>query len=191
MGAAFGNTSVDTEGRVPAALQTLYNQGNRVEVVATSFGPGIPGVRAYHTSIHVEDVEYSFSPLGVSQGRPAQSHNMLPETSKVMYMGLTCISGQDMLKALTPHFKKGTYDLLRKNCNSFSDCALFYLLDVRLDPVYRGLEQIGHAADKHAGVVQAITEGSYTPNPAADAFDVESVVRQINKEKNDALGEWR
>mmetsp|Transcript_72610 Transcript_72610/g.212981 ORF Transcript_72610/g.212981 Transcript_72610/m.212981 type:complete len:192 (+) Transcript_72610:53-628(+) len=190
MGAAFGHAPVDTEGRVPAALQTLYNQGNRVEVVATPFGPGIPGVRAYHTSIHVEDVEFSFSPVGISQGRLAQSHTMMREKTQVMYMGLTCISGQEMLKALTPHFKRGTYDLLRKNCNSFSDCALFHLLDIRLDPVYRGLEQIGHVADKHVGVVQALSEGQYAPNPLADAFDVEVVVKQINKEKNAAMGEF-
>ena len=38
-----------------------------------------------------------------------------------------------MLSALRPHFQGGSYDLLRKNCNSFSDCAVFYLLRQRID----------------------------------------------------------
>ena len=33
-----------------------------------------------------------------------------------------------------------------------------------------GLEQLGHMADRQAGIVQAITEGNYRPNPSADTF---------------------
>merc|ERR1712023_500460 len=97
--------------------------------------------------------------------------------------GLTAISGKQMHTALKPFFQRGSYDLLRKNCNSFSDCALFYLLDVRLDPKYRGLEQIGHAADKNAGLVRTLSGGDYQPNPKADGFSVNSVVRQVDKDK--------
>mmetsp|Transcript_14948 Transcript_14948/g.37916 ORF Transcript_14948/g.37916 Transcript_14948/m.37916 type:complete len:201 (+) Transcript_14948:58-660(+) len=170
----------ETQGRKPAVFQTLYNPGKTVEVAATSFGPGVPGVRAYHTSIMIEDVEYSFSINGVTQAPRLASHQCYANKPMVMYMGLTSMSGQELLDTLGQHFRKGTYDLLRKNCNSFSDCALYCLLDTRLDPTYRGLEKIGHSADKHAGLVQALSDGCYRPNPLADGFDVEAVVNQVN-----------
>merc|ERR1712032_374276 len=96
-------------------------------------------------------------------------------------MGST--SGKQMLKALKPHFKVDTYDLLRKNCNSFSDCALFYLLDVRLEPKYRDLEKLGAAAEKNTGLVQSVTGGEYQPNPSADGFDLEKLMKKINDDK--------
>mmetsp|Transcript_31815 Transcript_31815/g.69581 ORF Transcript_31815/g.69581 Transcript_31815/m.69581 type:complete len:205 (-) Transcript_31815:136-750(-) len=183
MGGSLGSNGFATD-RVPAAFQTLYVPGNGVEVAATPLGLGVPGMQAYHTSIVVEGLEYSFSLSGVTYGQDLISHRHLPDgPPKVTYMGLTSITGKDMLRALRPHFQAGTYDLLKKNCNSFSDCALFYLLDVRLDPALRGLEQIGEAADRNAGVVQSLTGGEYVPNPKADRFNIEEVVRRIDTEK--------
>jgi len=185
MGAAFGaEAAADTPDRRPAAFQTLYTQGHRVELAATKLGPGMPGLQAYHTSVTVDDMEYSFSFEGITHSPDFLSHKHLPDAPpKVMYMGLTALDGKQMIAALKPFFQRGTYDLLRKNCNSFSDCALFYLLDARLDPKLRGLEQIGHAADKNAGLVRALSGGDYQPNPKADGFTVKSVVAQVNKDK--------
>ncbi|CAE7677233.1 spin [Symbiodinium pilosum] len=53
----------------------------------------------------------------------------MADTPQVVYMGLTRISGDDLREQLGRFFKRGSYDLLRKNCNSFTDCALFFLLD--------------------------------------------------------------
>lgn len=167
-----------------AALQTLYTAGHKVEMAATKLGPGFPGFQAYHTSVKVDELEYSFSGEGIVVGKGLPSHMRLSDPPQVVYMGLTSLSGDAMKKHLTGFFKRGTYDLLRKNCNSFSDCALYFLLDMRLDPTYRGLEQLGHMADRQAGIVQAITEGNYRPNPSADTFSVAVTIAAINKLKD-------
>ncbi|CAE7818835.1 spin [Symbiodinium sp. CCMP2592] len=170
----------------PAALQTLYPgaAGYSIELAASKLGPGFPGFQAYHTSVKVDDLEYSFSGDGIVIGRGLPSHVRMADKPQVLYMGLTRISGEDLKEQLGRFFKRGTYDLLRKNCNSFTDCALFFLLDSRLDPGYRGLEQLGHMADRQAGIVQAITEGGYRPNPNADKFSVEFTISEIDKIKS-------
>ena len=97
--------------------------------------------------------------------------------------GLTPYTGAELVKALGHHFKEGSYDLLRKNCNSFSDCALWFLLERRLDVSYRGLEQVGAVADSNAGLVQYLSGSRYMPNPAADSFDLERTVCMVDTEK--------
>jgi hypothetical protein len=173
-------TLEEAPGRKLAAFQTLYQPGRTVEVAATSFGPGMPGVRAYHTSVMVDDVEYSFSMNGITQAPRLASHQCYGNQPMVMYKGLTSMSSQEMLDMVGVYFRKGSYDLLRKNCNSFSDCALYCLLDRRLDPDFSGLEKLGHSAEKHAGLVQVMSDGAYRPNPLADGFDTEAVVREVN-----------
>lgn len=171
--------------RVPAALQTLHRPGQQVELAITPIGPKTPGLQAYHTSVVVDGVEFSFSNYGVQDAEDLLSHQHLGVCgdTEVVGMGLTSISADDMERALKPYFQEGTYDLLRKNCNSFSDCALFYLLDIRLDVSYRGLEQLGAAADQNAGVVQALSNGEYQPNPKADKFNLEQVMRELDQKK--------
>jgi len=183
MGASLG-TEGDLGDRRPAALSTLYTPGHKVEFAATPLGPGVPGMQAYHTSVVVDEMEYSFSFEGVTHGPNLMSHRHLPNAPpRVVYLGLTSTSGDQMFKYMKQYFKRGSYDLLRKNCNSFTDCSLYYMLDTRLDPRYRGLEKIGHAADKNAGLVQTLSGGDYTPNPAADQFSLEQTIRLINGEK--------
>merc|ERR1711920_447246 len=79
------------------------------------------------------------------------------------------------MRALAAHFKAGTYDILRKNCNSFTDCALYYCIGRRLDEQYRALEKLGADADR-VGLVRLLSLGDYVPNPNADDFDVDYVV---------------
>jgi hypothetical protein len=88
-----------------------------------------------------------------------------------------------MEKALAPFFKRSSYDLLRKNCNSFSDCALFCLLGVRLDSTYLGLDKLGVFAEQAGGVVQLFTQGRYKPNPKADGFSVDAALLKIAQSK--------
>ncbi|CAE8611327.1 unnamed protein product [Polarella glacialis] len=187
MGAALGGGEMEETDRRPAAFQTLYTAGHRVELAATKLGPGLPGFQAYHTSVVVDDIEFAFSGDGICYGPGLMSHRMLPDEVKVTYMGLTSITGDSMRSTLKQFFDRGTYDLLRKNCNSFSDCSLYFLLDCRLDPGYRGLEQLGHMADKRGGIVQAITGGDYRPNVKANEFSVERCIRHVNKIKSGPL----
>mmetsp|Transcript_56593 Transcript_56593/g.127708 ORF Transcript_56593/g.127708 Transcript_56593/m.127708 type:complete len:118 (+) Transcript_56593:221-574(+) len=95
--------------------------------------------------------------------------------------GITSVSGEAMVKVLRPFFREGSYDLLRKNCNCFSDCALFYLLGRRLEGKYKVLEQLCEYMERNAGLVRLLSLGDYTQNPEADSFDQVQVLRIIAK----------
>jgi len=84
--------------RRPAAMQTLYSPGHQVHVATTSFGVGLPGVRAYHSSVRVDDLEYSFGNDGVVKAAPYQSHQNFANQTKVVYLGLTRLSGDDLMQ---------------------------------------------------------------------------------------------
>ena len=86
-------------------------------------------------------------------------------------VGFTNKSISSMLNMLRPHFQSGTYDLLRKNCNSFSDCALWFLLKERLPSTYNSMEKLGNTMQK-----LVMQNSEYTPNPKADNFDKEKVI---------------
>mmetsp|Transcript_94887 Transcript_94887/g.306303 ORF Transcript_94887/g.306303 Transcript_94887/m.306303 type:complete len:185 (-) Transcript_94887:144-698(-) len=151
----------------------------KVRLAATPFGPPLPQCQAYHTSIVVGEMEFAFSSKGIEARRGIQSHIPFPGNPTVTNIGFTNVPRSVMVKVLRPFFLPGSYDLLRKNCNSFSDCALFLLLGVRLDEKYRTLEKIGEMADKYTGIVSNLTGGKYKPNPKADAFQSSQVLAQL------------
>lgn len=64
----------------------------------------------------------------------------------------------------------------RKNCNSFSDVAIWLLTGQRLDKRYTQLEAIGQMADRYFLLVRALSGGRFVPNPRAEGWDVEVVV---------------
>lgn len=147
-----------------------------VRLAVSPFGPKVPGMpQAHHTSVSIGNLEYSFGPLGITRSPPFQSHACFSGPLQVTDVGKTDLSGDWLLKTLSQHFKDGTYDLLRKNCNSFSDCALFFLLGKRLDEKYRALEEIGVGAEQ-MGVVRMLSLGEYKPNPKVDNFRVNTVL---------------
>eukprot|EP00913_Durusdinium_trenchii_P035478 g33202.t1 len=92
---------------------------------------------------------------------------------------------------LEPLFQPGTYDMLRKNCNSFSDCALFCLLGKRLDDKYRTLERVGAFVDDLTGLVSVLSGCKYTPNPKAKDFNLVNVLHQIELSTRRQLGTTR
>lgn len=151
----------------------------RVEMAYTQFGPGLPGIKAYHTSIMMQDQEFSFGATGIVQAPPLTSHHCLSRTPEIVTLGHTVLSGDEMLMALRQFFGLGTYDMLRKNCNTFSDCAMFFLLGIRLHPGYCELERIGYLAERAFQLMQAITGGAYRPNPALKHFDTEVLISRI------------
>jgi len=141
---------------------------------------------AYHTSIIVDDVEYLFDDAGVERcryfaDRRPVSHSVLDSETKIVHMGSTTIDPLEMMRALRQLFAPGSYDLIRKNCNSFCDCALFYLLSVRLDPRYRELERIAKWGQKNFGLMNALkmTGLRYHENPRAADFKVDDAVRKL------------
>lgn len=144
---------------------------NKVELACSELF-GIRGIAtAYHTSVVVNGEEFFFTDSGVFFDRELTSHNGDP-TEKID-MGYSTRTGPELYDALADHFQSGTYDLLHKNCNSFSDCALYFLLKKRLDPKYRRMEQYGQS---HMSLLTQATNGAYMPNPAAAGFDVESLL---------------
>lgn len=97
-----------------------------------------------------------------------------------MDFGTSKHSSQALLAALGAHFRPGSYDLLRKNCNSFSDVAIYFLTGKRISSKFRQMEKLGSGLLGGAGLGQ-----SYKPNPQADGFDVEAVIDESN------IGKWR
>jgi len=152
---------------------------HQVRLAVTPIGPTMAG--AYHSSVSVGNTEFSFSRRGVSTHPLWTSHWCLPDGPAMVFdLGFTAIPGYVMQRALQPFFLEGTYDLLKKNCNSFSDCALFFLLGQRLDQKYCKVEQLGQAADKLA-LVRILSFGHYEPNPKAIDFTVGQVLSGIRK----------
>ncbi|CAK0844183.1 unnamed protein product [Prorocentrum cordatum] len=156
-------------------------------MAATGLGLQVPGLQAFHTSVLVDGLEYCFGPSGVSVSKGCGSHRQFVSSPPtVLAMGYSRISGDEMRRALSPLFRAGSYDLLRKNCNAFSDCALYYLLGARLAWRYRGLDQIGAALGGQRsglaqGILRAAVGGAYVPNPAAAGFSLDASLQKLSE----------
>lgn len=176
-------------GRGPGMGQTR-EPTNEVQFVASALG-GVPGATAYHSSVVVNGTEYSFSDGGIFTCQGLESHKQMSQQQQqksgqalaapeVIDMGLSHYTGSQMKAALERHFLPGTYDFLRKNCNSFADCAIYYLLQKRIDGKYRRLEQIGA---KNPSMIGAVSGGQYAPNPKAEGFDCDKLCDELNPDK--------
>mmetsp|Transcript_45382 Transcript_45382/g.98467 ORF Transcript_45382/g.98467 Transcript_45382/m.98467 type:complete len:228 (+) Transcript_45382:45-728(+) len=156
---------------------------NKVQLAASVLG-GVPPMCAYHTSVLINDEEFFFDMGGVMSTRNLGSHEQMKQQSGkepvVIDMGYSQYTASQLKSALDQYFLAGSYDLLRKNCNSFSDCALFYLLRVRIDSKYRNMEKLGAA---NASMFQSMSNGQYEPNAKADGFSVEEVISKVDPEK--------
>ncbi|CAK0820735.1 unnamed protein product [Prorocentrum cordatum] len=176
-----------TSGEPRAALRgqrrRAPGQGSRVQLAVTALG-GLPGAQVYHSSVLVEGLEFSFGAMpGLTMASGAASHAAVGGSPRVFELGFSERTARQLATALGPYFKRGTYDLLRKNCNTFSDCAIFFLLGQRLDSKFRSLDQLGASIP---GVVQMGSFGFYRPNRAADSFDVEVLIQSIGRRSKGA-----
>lgn len=162
-------------GRIPAAKAP-----DNVVKFAVSVIGGAGPVSAYHSSVIINGEEFSFSDAGISVMSNIASHQNVPEgaNTQVIDMGFSAYNATKLKAALEPFFLPGTYDMLRKNCNSFSDCAIWYLLRKRIDKKYRAIEKLGSSVQN---LVASASE--YTPNKKADGFDVEKICLQLDPEK--------
>jgi len=168
-----------------ARLQRLRTPGHEVELVVSAL-VGMHGAAGYHTSVLIAGEEYFFSPAGITAAPRLVSH---PDgcKPKLSLVGLSLYSGCEMLDFLTQHFKPGTYDMLLKNCNTFTDCALYFLCERRLWPGFRAAEQLGTLALKSSclpsslpgGLSQMLTGAEYLPNPLAEGFDLDELLAEI------------
>merc|ERR1719387_2834697 len=105
--------------QAPAAPEPAAK--NQVQLAVSMLG-GVPGATAYHSSVVVNGEEYFFSDGGVATTRDLGSHKQAQQPPQVFHMGMSRYSGSQLMSAVGRYFQAGSYDLLRKNCNSFSDC---------------------------------------------------------------------
>lgn len=173
------------------AAEAPRTQSCRVQLVVTPLGPSMRRFQAYHTSLLIAGTEYSFSSRGITRTNGVQSHEAVrrnPSDTEVIDMGEHALDLADFGRKMGMYFQRNTYDLLRKNCNSFSDVALYYATGQRLPKSYRVLEAIGHAADRYTSFVQALSGGTYQPNPRAEGFDATTAIYELCQSSSTLFG---
>jgi hypothetical protein len=156
--------------------------GYRVQLAVSLLG-GVPGVYSWHSSVLVDGEEFAFSDAGVSRSRGLVTHanialqEDLEQEPSILDIGVSPHSGMDLYFTLNKHFPAGTYDLLRKNCNTFSDACLFFLVQKRLDGKYSVLDKVGV---DNLDMVQAVSGKAYVPNSQAADFDLEKLISALD-----------
>jgi len=162
----------------------------------------ILGFTAYHTSIIIGERELFFDGAGIVQADAFWSHEWCDGArarsssyeTEVVEMGLTELDPSGSSRILEPFFETGTYDVLRKNCNNFSDAALWLLARRRLESKFNRLERWVLALEpvsldvirrvllmgrREMAENQAESMG-YVPNPRSVGFNVEDVVGRLS-----------
>mmetsp|Transcript_37097 Transcript_37097/g.57516 ORF Transcript_37097/g.57516 Transcript_37097/m.57516 type:complete len:233 (+) Transcript_37097:64-762(+) len=177
---------------------------HRVKLAATCF-MSVAGVKCYHTSIILNNHEYWFDSLGIELGPAMWSHLVGKAKRKteleteVIDFGFTSISGIAMYEALSPYFPRDHYDLLYKNCNHFTDCALYYLTGNRSEARFNRAESIMTSTDpisvtfmnKLARTLIERKTGEpcetdvYVRNPNTEDFSVEEVLEALDAEERE------
>eukprot|EP00931_Biecheleriopsis_adriatica_P001026 TRINITY_DN10121_c0_g2_i1.p1 TRINITY_DN10121_c0_g2~~TRINITY_DN10121_c0_g2_i1.p1 ORF type:complete len:205 (+),score=49.67 TRINITY_DN10121_c0_g2_i1:18-632(+) len=176
----------DEDGQQVQSLRSV-RKPRKVTLWISDMGlPWIPGVgRAVHSSVMIDQTEYEFNGTGIAKSHGPKSHERFSGKPEVVEMGFTTKGGSDLMSRLGDDFPPGTYDLLRKNCNTFSDCALFYLVGQRMEDEHRALEKIGEMLNRYTSVVSALFQG-YAPNPKADNFKTMAVIDNIQMRRQRA-----
>merc|ERR1712217_103862 len=105
------------------------------------------GFTAYHTSIRINGKEYYFDLQGIKVNSTLASHEHTEQAprrnTQVIPMGKSSLTGHQLTTQIGHFFERQTYDLVQKNCNSFSDAGLFFLLGKRMPSGYRTLDRLG------------------------------------------------
>ncbi|CAE6972115.1 unnamed protein product [Symbiodinium sp. CCMP2592] len=158
----------------------------------------VAGMSGYHTSVIVDNLEYFFDAIGILQAAPLFSHNLNeaknPGGSKtvVTFIGYSHFDGRAMVEALHEFFERGSYDVFYKNCNTFSDAALYMLTKTRIPGTYNRIERFVTATKPVSisllnRIFKALVESSgvtvqgdiYTPNPVSADFSVDGVIASL------------
>eukprot|EP00419_Tripos_fusus_P023072 CAMPEP_0172727852 /NCGR_PEP_ID=MMETSP1074-20121228/91907_1 /TAXON_ID=2916 /ORGANISM="Ceratium fusus, Strain PA161109" /LENGTH=218 /DNA_ID=CAMNT_0013555033 /DNA_START=190 /DNA_END=846 /DNA_ORIENTATION=+ len=152
---------------------------------------------AYHSSIVLGDKEYYFDGGGIQTAPICQSHMivqgvLLDPHLETQSFGNVVLTGDALKKGLGVFFRPGTYDIIFKNCNAFTDAAIYFLCRQRLRAKYSRLERFLMATKPASlsllnGMIKRgqqlahpETEGTqvwaYEANPLAQGFSVDEVV---------------
>merc|ERR1719262_2104545 len=116
----FTEDDIDDTSTYPfGRLLSLSESPNKVTLHLTHMGPSCaPGI--CHSSISVGSIELYFCKMGIVTAPNTESHRGTPHYSQIL--GMTSFTSQHILRILRHRFQPFTYDLLRKNCNHFSEC---------------------------------------------------------------------
>jgi len=187
-------------GLDPTAFQ-VGAEGDEVQVAATQILQ-VAGIAAYHTSVILGTKEYYFDADGIASAPALWSHFVGNDgdveqeiCTEVFTVGRSPLSGAALVQGLEVFFYGGSYDVLLKNCNAFTDAALYFLTRRRLDPRFSRLERlIGGTRPLStkllAAVLRSVIPGGdaeglalpqdYMPNPLAENFSVEDVIARCD-----------
>jgi hypothetical protein len=169
----------------------------------------VAGVSGYHTSIMVDDREYFFDSLGIMAAPPLWSHiagrvkqpgDERDVRTEVIDVGRSSSSGKALVQALRPFFEKGSYDIFYKNCNTFTDVALYFLTKTRLKGRFNRIERLITATNPLSTgllnrVFRACVESStgqscevdvYVQNPEAQGFSVDDAIASLDESDSDS-----
>lgn len=142
------------------------------------------GNKAYHTSILLDGHEYYFNREGIQEAEHILRSAVPPSHgtkvgTRVLEVGQSRHSGRELRTKLGQYFDAGSYDVLVKNCNMFTDCALAFLLSRRLPREYCLVERLSQAM--LPAVVALALGGRYELNQKAKDFNVEAVVMKVDE----------
>jgi len=185
---------MSSSAQIIAGLLKRSNAGEAFAVVSTIFSVG--AVAAYHSSIILENQEYFFDGGGITTAPICQSHMivqgvLLDPHLETQSFGNVMLTGDALKKCLGPLFRPGTYDVIFKNCNAFTDAAMYFLCRQRLRAKYSRLERLLMATKpaslnllngmiKRGKGSKQDTENAqvwaYEANPLAQGFSVDEVV---------------
>jgi len=120
----------------------------------------------------VSGSEFFFDHVGLKK-RKHEGFGSRHDLIEVIDLGGSIRTGDDLSRALAPHFEPGSYDLILKNCNSFTDCAIHYLLGMRLCKECSSVER---ALGQNLNMFENLTLRHYSRNPKAVNFCVDDVI---------------
>merc|ERR1712107_114421 len=164
----------------------------------------VAGMSGYHTLIIIDDREFFFDRDGIMAAPPLWSHitggRVKPPgdvRTEVVEAGRSSLGGKALVQTLTPFFQKGSYDIFYKNCNTFTDMALYFLMKQRLDGRFTRIERLiaatnpistsllnrmfrAFVSDGPNSSVSSTEDDIYTTNPEAEDFSVDGVIAYID-----------
>lgn len=136
----------------------------------------------------VGDREYFFGTDGLVSGPALSSHRDACTNfhhyapTEVLHIGFTLRTGDALLKYMQQEFQPASYDVLLKNCNAFTDAALYFLTRTRLDGRFSRLERL--AVSTRPFSMRLL---KHRPNPQAEAFCIEAVIARCDAFSDPAM----
>lgn len=181
-------------------LQWSLQAPHEVRLAATEILK-VAGMSGYHTSVLVDDREYFFDCLGIMVAPPLWSHitgqvsQPAEARTQIIDMGTSACGGKALVQALHPYFQKGSYDIFYKNCNTFTDAALYFLTKSRLPGHHNRIERLVTATNpistnlinRMFRNVPQNDEPSldfYVPNPVSDGFSVDELIAGFEEDSD-------